>query len=81
MKWVMRFRKKLKLNPRYVRPYKILKRVGKGAYDLQVLLELATLHPVFNILLFKKCVGDPASIVILESVAMEDSISYEDIPL
>ena len=34
MKGVMRFGKKGKLSPRYVGPYKILKRVGKVAYEL-----------------------------------------------
>ena len=81
MKRVMRFRKKGKLSPRYVGPYKILERVGKVAYELEVLAELAALHPLFHILLLKKCEGDPASIVSLESVAVRDSLSYKDVPL
>ena len=56
-----------------------MKRVGKGAYELQLLLELATVHPVVQILLLKKCVGDLASVVLMESVAMEDSLSYENV--
>ena len=35
MKWVMRFNKKGKMSPRYVDPYKILKRVGKVDYELE----------------------------------------------
>ena len=38
------------------------------------------MHHVFHISLLKKCVGDPASIVTLESVAVKDSLSYEDEP-
>ena len=36
MKGVMRFGKKGKLSPRYVVPYKILKRIGKLACELEL---------------------------------------------
>ncbi|WMV13471.1 hypothetical protein MTR67_006856 [Solanum verrucosum] len=81
MKGVMRFGKKWKLNPRYVSPYRILKRISKVAYELELQADLAAVHPVFHISLLKKCVGDPASIVPLESVAVKDSLSYEDVPV
>ena len=81
MKGVMRFRKKEKVSPRYVGPYKIFKRVGKVAYELDLPAQLAAVHPVFHISLFKKCVGNLASAVSLDSVAVKDSLSYEDVPI
>ena len=81
MKGVMRLGKKGKLSPRYVGPYKIMKRFGKVAYELELQAELAAVHPVFHISLLKKCMGDPASIVPLESVAVKYNISYEDVPV
>ena len=36
MKGVMRFGKKGKLSPRYVGPYKILKRIGTVPYELEL---------------------------------------------
>ena len=79
MKGVMRSGKKGKLSPRYVGPYKILKRTGKVANELELSAKLAAVHPVFHISLLKMCVGNPASIVPLESVAVNDSLSYEDV--
>ena len=54
MKKVMRFRNKGKLSPIYIGPYKILKRVSKVAYELELTAELAAVHPVFHISLLKK---------------------------
>ena len=51
------------------------------AYELELLAELASVHSFFPISLLKKCVGDPASIVPLESVAVKDTLSYEDVPV
>ena len=39
------------------------------------------MHLVFHILLLNKCVGDPASIVSLESRAVKHNIFYEDVPV
>ena len=49
----MRFGKKGKLSPRYEGPYKILKRIGKVIYELELLEKLAAVHPVFHISLLK----------------------------
>ena len=81
MKGVMRFDKKGKLSPRYVGPSNILKKVGKVAYELELPAELAIMNPVFQISLLKKCVGNPASILLMESVAVKNSLSYEDVPV
>ncbi|WMV54888.1 hypothetical protein MTR67_048273 [Solanum verrucosum] len=78
-KGVMILGKKGKLNPRYVGPYKILKRIGRVAYELELPRKLAAVHPVFHISMLKKCVGDPVVIVPLESLALKDSLTYEDV--
>ncbi|WMV41126.1 hypothetical protein MTR67_034511 [Solanum verrucosum] len=81
MKGVMRFGKKGKLSPSYVSPYRISKRIGKVSYELELPTDLAAVYPVFHISLLKKCVGDPASVVSLETMAIKYSLSYEDVPV
>ena len=49
MKGVMRFGKKGKLSPRYIGPYKILRRMGKVAYELDLPNDLAMVTPVFHV--------------------------------
>ena len=56
-----------------------MKRVGKVTYELELQAELAVVHPVFHISLSKKFVGDLTSVVPLKSVAVKDSLSYEDV--
>ena len=58
-----------------------MKRIGKVPYELELPKKLAVVHPVFHISLLKKCVGDPASIVPLESVAVKNSLSYDNVPV
>ncbi|GKF89829.1 putative reverse transcriptase domain-containing protein, partial [Tanacetum coccineum] len=43
-KGVVRFGKRGKLNPRYVRPFKVLAKVGKVAYKLELSQELSKVH-------------------------------------
>ncbi|WMV30964.1 hypothetical protein MTR67_024349 [Solanum verrucosum] len=79
MKGVMRFGKNEKLSPRYIGPYRISKRVGNVAYELELLQELAVVHPVFHISMLKKCMGDPSLIIPTEDIGINDTLSYEEI--
>ncbi|KAA3487405.1 ty3-gypsy retrotransposon protein [Gossypium australe] len=45
---VLRFGQKGKLSPRFIRPYKIFKRVSLVAYQLEQPLELDCIHHVFH---------------------------------
>ncbi|GJR70304.1 putative reverse transcriptase domain-containing protein [Tanacetum coccineum] len=57
-KGVVRFRKRGKLNPRYVEPFKVLANVGKVAYRLELPQELSIVHHTFHVSNLKKCYDD-----------------------
>ncbi|PHU23424.1 hypothetical protein BC332_08531 [Capsicum chinense] len=81
MKRVKRFGKMGTLSPRYVGSYQILSRVGKVAYEIKLPADLLVVHPVFHVSVLKKCNGDSTVIVLLESSAIQSSLSYKEIPV
>jgi hypothetical protein len=52
-----RFKVKRKLSPRFIGPFKILKRVGQVAYQLELPDHLSDVHDVFHISQLKKCIS------------------------
>ncbi|GJW23550.1 hypothetical protein Tco_0034172 [Tanacetum coccineum] len=57
-KGVVRFGKKGKLAPRFVRPFDIIEKVGPVAYRLDLPEELTGVHDTFYVLNLKKCLAD-----------------------
>lgn len=81
MKYVMYFGKKSKLSPRYMGPHKIITRMGKVPYELDLPIELTMVHLVFHVSMLRKCIGDSNSIVPLKDVTAEEDLNYEEVPI
>ncbi|XP_070050513.1 uncharacterized protein [Nicotiana tomentosiformis] len=81
VKDAMRFGKKGKLSPRYVRSYRIIQRIGQVAYSLELPLEMSLVHQVFHVSMFKKVIGDPSLIVTVETIEVNEELTYEEIPI
>ncbi|GKF53440.1 putative reverse transcriptase domain, ribonuclease H-like domain, aspartic peptidase domain protein, partial [Tanacetum coccineum] len=62
-KGVIRFEKRGKLNPRYIGPFKILKRVGLVVYTLELPEELNNVHNTFHVSNLKKCLSDESLVI------------------
>ncbi|XP_070032201.1 uncharacterized protein [Nicotiana tomentosiformis] len=75
----MRFGRKGKLSPRYVGQYKIIRMIGQVAYTLELPPEMSLMHPVFYVSILKKVVGDPSAIDPVETIEVNEELSYEEI--
>ncbi|KAD4981862.1 hypothetical protein E3N88_18533 [Mikania micrantha] len=80
-KGVVRFGKKGKLAPRYVGPFKILERIGKVAYKLELPLELSNVHPIFHVSNLRKCLADQDLQVPLDDIRVDDAMHFVEKPV
>ncbi|GKE35294.1 putative reverse transcriptase domain-containing protein [Tanacetum coccineum] len=75
-KGVIHFGKWGKLNPRYVRPFKVLENVGSVAYKLELPQELSRVHNTFHVSNLKKCYFDEPLVVPLEGLHVDDKLRF-----
>ena len=52
-----------KFFPKFLGPYKILRRIGPVAYDIILPPQLANFHPVFHVSQLRKYVFDPSHVL------------------
>ncbi|XP_070039513.1 uncharacterized protein [Nicotiana tomentosiformis] len=71
----------MKISPRYVGPYRIIQRIGQVAYRLELPPEMSLVHPVFHVSMLKKVVGDTSLIVSVETIEVNEELTYEEIPV
>ncbi|KAA3483847.1 DNA/RNA polymerases superfamily protein [Gossypium australe] len=77
-KKIFRFGRKGKLSPRFIGPYRVLKRVGPVAYQLELPLELSQIHIVFHVSMLRRYRSDPSHIVPVEEVELRPDLSFEE---
>ncbi|GKA15640.1 putative reverse transcriptase domain-containing protein [Tanacetum coccineum] len=80
-KGVIRFGKKGKLAPRFVRPFEIVEKVGPVAYRLDLPEELNGVHDTFHVLNLKKYLADPTLQVPLDEIQVDAKLNFVEEPV
>ncbi|GJR03373.1 putative reverse transcriptase domain-containing protein [Tanacetum coccineum] len=80
-KGVVRLANGGKLNPRYVRPFKMLGKVGEVAYKIELPEELSRVHNTFHVSNLKKCYADEPLAVPLDGFHFDDKLQYVEEPV
>ena len=78
---VVRFGKRGKLSPRFIGPFKILKRMGTVAYRLALLPSMSGVHEVFHVSILRKYTLDPAHVVDWGHIEIDTDGTFEEGPV
>ena len=75
---IVKFSKKGKLAPRYIRSFEILERVGTITYRLTLPLSLSSVHEVFHVSMLRKYTLDPAHVVDWGEIIVDTHGTFEE---
>nr|GEY42412.1 putative reverse transcriptase domain-containing protein [Tanacetum cinerariifolium] len=80
-KWVIHFGKQRKLNPRYIRPFKVLAKIRTIAYRLGLSQQLSRVHSTFYVSNLKKCLSDESLVILLDEIQIDDKLHFVEEPV
>nr|GEX78803.1 putative reverse transcriptase domain-containing protein [Tanacetum cinerariifolium] len=80
-KGVVRFGKRGKLNPRYIRPFKMLAKVETIAYKLELPHQLNRVHNTFHLSNLKECLSDEPLAISLDEIHIDDKLRFIEEPV
>ncbi|GJX71761.1 hypothetical protein Tco_0308932, partial [Tanacetum coccineum] len=70
-----------KLNPRYIGPFKILKRIGPVAFKLKLPEELRNVYNTFYVSNLKKCLSDESLVVLMKELRLDKKLNFVEEPV
>nr|GEU40711.1 putative reverse transcriptase domain-containing protein [Tanacetum cinerariifolium] len=70
-----------KLEPRFVRPFEIIEKVGLVAYRLDLTKELNGVHDTFHVSNLKKCLANPTLQVTLDEIQADSKLNFIEEPM
>nr|GEU33974.1 putative reverse transcriptase domain-containing protein [Tanacetum cinerariifolium] len=80
-KGIIHFGKRGKLSQRYIRPFKIIERIGPVAYKLELPEKLRGIHNTFHVSNLKKCLADENLVIPLKENQLDDKSYFIEEPV
>ncbi|GJV66312.1 putative reverse transcriptase domain-containing protein [Tanacetum coccineum] len=80
-KGVILFGKWEKVNPSYIRPFKVLEKVGTVGYRLEPPQQLSRVHSVFHVSNLKKCLSKESLVILLGKIHIDDKLHFVEEPV
>ena len=77
---VVRFGKRGKLSPSFIRPFEILERVGTVAYRLALPPSMSGVHEVFHVSMLQRYTPDPAPVVDWGEIEVDTDRTFKEGP-
>ncbi|KAI3773990.1 hypothetical protein L1987_48531 [Smallanthus sonchifolius] len=74
-------RRREKLGPRYIGPYKIVERIRAVAYKLELPEALQGIHNTFHVSFLRKCLADPTQDITLDDVHIDEKLHFTEQPI
>ena len=75
---VIRFGKRGKLSPRYIRPFEVLEMVGIVSYRLELPPSLSSVHDVFHVSMLRKYTPNPTHVVDWGELVVDTDETFEE---
>jgi hypothetical protein len=81
LRGMRRFKVKGKLSPRFIGPFRIFRRVGEMAYQLELPDHLSDVHDVFHVSQLKRCLCVPEEQLPMEELNVQGDLTYKEYPI
>ncbi|GJY55623.1 putative reverse transcriptase domain-containing protein [Tanacetum coccineum] len=75
------FRQTGEAKPSYIRPFKIITKVGTLAYRLELPGKLSRVHSIFHVSNLKKCLVDEPLAILLDEIQIDDKLNFIEEPV
>jgi hypothetical protein len=76
-----RFKVKGKWSPRFIGQFRVFRRVGAMAYQLELPVNLSDVHNVFHVSQLKKCLYVPEEQLPMEELNVQGDLTYTEYPI